>query len=222
MAYILHHSTTFSAHGTGYHKMDEGGHSPPGHGHSHMLGGHDNTSVRAAFIHVVGDLLQSIGVMVAAIIIYFWVSFRVTVCNQITLCLPSSLVIWLPHRYLKISVFLLLTFSLCVMFLLKPPQRFFWFSLHSSQNIKWQTRSARSCSRSSSCAPPSPSSGMCSGFWWKVLHRQIRPDKEAELVYLELLTFEFTRRQIEMNIYHLKSPQASADGRSDCTLANHS
>lgn len=93
MAYILHHSTTFSAHGTGYHKMDEGGHSPLGHGHSHMLGGHDNTSVRAAFIHVVGDLLQSIGVMVAAIIIYFWVSFRVTVCNQITVCLPASLVI---------------------------------------------------------------------------------------------------------------------------------
>uniref|UniRef100_A0A3B4AJW6 Probable proton-coupled zinc antiporter SLC30A3 n=1 Tax=Periophthalmus magnuspinnatus TaxID=409849 RepID=A0A3B4AJW6_9GOBI len=50
MAYILHHSTSFHAHGSG---------------------GHSNTSVRAAFIHVLGDLLQSIGVMVAAIIIYF-------------------------------------------------------------------------------------------------------------------------------------------------------
>lgn len=73
MAYILHNSTTFSA--RGYRKMDESGQSPLGHGHSHTLGGHDNTSVRAAFIHVVGDLLQSIGVMVAAIIIYFWVGF---------------------------------------------------------------------------------------------------------------------------------------------------
>ncbi|CAF93913.1 unnamed protein product, partial [Tetraodon nigroviridis] len=77
MAYILHHSTTFSAHATGYHKMDESGQSPLGHGHSHMLGSHDNTSVRAAFIHVVGDLLQSIGVMVAAIIIYFWPQYKV-------------------------------------------------------------------------------------------------------------------------------------------------
>ncbi|XP_044290988.1 zinc transporter 2 [Varanus komodoensis] len=45
----------------------------PGHGHSHHA--HDtrgqNTSVRAAFIHVVGDLVQSIGVLVAAYIIYF-------------------------------------------------------------------------------------------------------------------------------------------------------
>lgn len=86
MAYILHHSTTFSAHATGYHKMDESGQSPLGHGHSHMLGSHDNTSVRAAFIHVVGDLLQSIGVMVAAIIIYFWVGSVITESKQTTSC----------------------------------------------------------------------------------------------------------------------------------------
>ena len=30
-----------------------------------------NPSVRAAFIHVIGDLLQSVGVLVAAYIIYF-------------------------------------------------------------------------------------------------------------------------------------------------------
>ncbi|XP_040016960.2 zinc transporter 2 [Gasterosteus aculeatus] len=78
MAYILHHSTTFHAHGTGYHPIDEGGQSPVGHGHSHaLLGGHSNTSVRAAFIHVVGDLLQSVGVMVAAIIIYFRPEYKV-------------------------------------------------------------------------------------------------------------------------------------------------
>uniref|UniRef100_A0AAY4BRN3 Probable proton-coupled zinc antiporter SLC30A3 n=1 Tax=Denticeps clupeoides TaxID=299321 RepID=A0AAY4BRN3_9TELE len=63
MAYILHHSTTFHAHG---------------HGHSHgLLGSHGNTSVRAAFIHVLGDLLQSVGVMVAAIIIYFRPEYKV-------------------------------------------------------------------------------------------------------------------------------------------------
>jgi Co/Zn/Cd efflux system component len=36
------------------------------HGHSHH-----NINVRAAFIHVVGDLIQSIGVLIAAIIIFF-------------------------------------------------------------------------------------------------------------------------------------------------------
>ncbi|KAH0631194.1 hypothetical protein JD844_005406, partial [Phrynosoma platyrhinos] len=44
-----------------------------GHGHSHHSHGEgrQNTSVRAAFIHVVGDLLQSIGVLITAYIIYF-------------------------------------------------------------------------------------------------------------------------------------------------------
>ncbi|XP_005394896.1 PREDICTED: zinc transporter 2 [Chinchilla lanigera] len=50
-----------------------------GHGHSHGNGhSHDGTSqqqenpsVRAAFIHVIGDFLQSLGVLVAAYILYF-------------------------------------------------------------------------------------------------------------------------------------------------------
>ncbi|XP_045715453.1 zinc transporter 2 [Phyllostomus hastatus] len=49
-----------------------------GHGHSHDHGqSHDtsqqqgNPSVRAAFIHVIGDLLQSVGILVAAYILYF-------------------------------------------------------------------------------------------------------------------------------------------------------
>lgn len=33
-----------------------------------------NASVRAAFVHVVGDLLQSISVLVSAIVIFFKVS----------------------------------------------------------------------------------------------------------------------------------------------------
>ncbi|KAM6173174.1 proton-coupled zinc antiporter SLC30A2 isoform 2-T2 [Erethizon dorsatum] len=50
-----------------------------GHGHSHGNGhSHEDTSqqqenpsVRAAFIHVIGDFLQSLGVLVAAYILYF-------------------------------------------------------------------------------------------------------------------------------------------------------
>ncbi|XP_023442366.1 proton-coupled zinc antiporter SLC30A2 [Dasypus novemcinctus] len=42
------------------------------HGHSHDTGQQqENPSVRAAFIHVIGDLLQSLGVLVAAYILYF-------------------------------------------------------------------------------------------------------------------------------------------------------
>uniref|UniRef100_A0A3B3TWT0 Probable proton-coupled zinc antiporter SLC30A3 n=1 Tax=Poecilia latipinna TaxID=48699 RepID=A0A3B3TWT0_9TELE len=78
MAYILHHSTTLHPHGRGYQQIDEDGQSPVSHGHSHMLlGSHGNTSVRAAFIHVLGDLLQSIGVTVAATIIYFRPEYKV-------------------------------------------------------------------------------------------------------------------------------------------------
>lgn len=43
-----------------------------GHGHSHDPSQQqENPSVRAAFIHVIGDLLQSLGVLVAAYILYF-------------------------------------------------------------------------------------------------------------------------------------------------------
>nr|XP_038023153.1 zinc transporter 2 isoform X2 [Anas platyrhynchos] len=43
-----------------------------GHGHGHGEPGEQpNASVRAAFVHVVGDLLQSVGVLVASYIIFF-------------------------------------------------------------------------------------------------------------------------------------------------------
>ncbi|XP_073682809.1 zinc transporter 2 [Garra rufa] len=48
--------------------------SPVRHSHSHshrLTDEYKNTSVRATFIHVLGDLLQSLGVLVAATIIYF-------------------------------------------------------------------------------------------------------------------------------------------------------
>ncbi|XP_063770995.1 probable proton-coupled zinc antiporter SLC30A3 [Pseudophryne corroboree] len=75
MAYILHQSTTFHghSHSLGYEKI---GDSPTG-GLSLQLGPHCNTSVRAAFIHVIGDLLQSFGVMVAAIVIYFKPEYKI-------------------------------------------------------------------------------------------------------------------------------------------------
>ncbi|XP_075440403.1 proton-coupled zinc antiporter SLC30A2-like, partial [Ascaphus truei] len=75
MAYILHQSTMFHGHnhGSGYEKI---GDSPIGDLALHT-GPHGNTSVRAAFIHVVGDLLQSIGVLVAAIVIFFKPQYKI-------------------------------------------------------------------------------------------------------------------------------------------------
>ncbi|XP_033165036.1 zinc transporter 8 isoform X2 [Drosophila mauritiana] len=45
--------------------------------------GHENINVRAAIIHVVGDLIQSFGVFVAALIIFFWPewAFMDSVCT---------------------------------------------------------------------------------------------------------------------------------------------
>ncbi|KAG8431513.1 hypothetical protein GDO86_018466 [Hymenochirus boettgeri] len=75
MAYILHQSTTFHGHthGSGYEKIEDS----PSSGFALHLGSRGNTSVRAAFIHVIGDLLQSIGVMVAAIVIYFKPQYKI-------------------------------------------------------------------------------------------------------------------------------------------------
>ncbi|KAM4540418.1 proton-coupled zinc antiporter SLC30A2-like [Fundulus diaphanus] len=38
---------------------------------------HGNASVKAAFIHVLGDLLQSVGVLLAATVIHFWPEYKV-------------------------------------------------------------------------------------------------------------------------------------------------
>ncbi|XP_044150730.1 zinc transporter 8 [Bufo gargarizans] len=58
-----------------------------GHGHSHSGGQHQhmapdyklqtNASIRAAFIHVIGDLFQSISVLISALIIYFKPQYKI-------------------------------------------------------------------------------------------------------------------------------------------------
>lgn len=53
----------------GSHTHSHGGAAPQPHSAGHSHG--ENMNVRAAFIHVLGDVLQSIGVFCAAIVIYF-------------------------------------------------------------------------------------------------------------------------------------------------------
>lgn len=55
------------------HSHSHGGSSS----HSHEASNPGNTAninVRAAYIHVLGDIIQSLGVLIAAIIVYFRVS----------------------------------------------------------------------------------------------------------------------------------------------------
>ncbi|KAJ3609490.1 hypothetical protein NHX12_024011 [Muraenolepis orangiensis] len=89
------HDTGGHAHDTGGHAHDTGGHAHDTGGHAHDTGGHAhidgdaegaqrgarvqqaNASVRAAFVHVVGDLLQSVSVLVSALIIYFKPEYKI-------------------------------------------------------------------------------------------------------------------------------------------------
>lgn len=54
--------------------LHQHGHTHGGSSHAHSHSEGENINVRAAFIHVIGDFLQSFGVFIAAIIIYFYVS----------------------------------------------------------------------------------------------------------------------------------------------------
>ncbi|XP_072314348.1 proton-coupled zinc antiporter SLC30A2-like [Eucyclogobius newberryi] len=51
-----------------------------------------NASVRAAFVHVLGDLLQSLGVLLAAAVIHVWPEYKVV--DPICTFLFSGLVLW--------------------------------------------------------------------------------------------------------------------------------
>ncbi|XP_062863732.1 proton-coupled zinc antiporter SLC30A2-like [Trichomycterus rosablanca] len=70
--------------------------SPVSHGHCHN---HSSTSVRAAFIHVLGDLLQSLGVLLAATVIYFWPEWKIA--DPICTFLFSALVFATTFTILK-------------------------------------------------------------------------------------------------------------------------
>ncbi|XP_044022684.1 zinc transporter 2-like isoform X2 [Siniperca chuatsi] len=79
MVLILHQSGASHGHSHGFPTSQlQTDKQRQGHGHHHgHRHGHGNASVKAAFIHVVGDLVQSIGVLLAATIIHFWPEYKV-------------------------------------------------------------------------------------------------------------------------------------------------
>lgn len=126
-------------HGSHGHSHGGGG-SNAGHGHT------ENINVRAAFVHVLGDVLQSIGVFFAAIIIYFRPTWQLA--DPICTFIFSIIVLWTTITILKDAIlvsakatchthtsFFFITFS------------FIFFSVHTLFHIQHFSLSVRSLSR---------------------------------------------------------------------------
>ena len=83
------------------HGHSHGG-SSAGHSHDHD----ENINVRAAFIHVIGDVLQSIGVFIAALLIYFFPSWYLA--DPICTFIFSVIVLLTTFRILKDTILVLM------------------------------------------------------------------------------------------------------------------
>ncbi|XP_034761923.2 proton-coupled zinc antiporter SLC30A2-like [Acipenser ruthenus] len=69
MGITLHQSSHLHGHSHGPHSAS--------HSHDTSASPQQNPSVRAAFVHVIGDLLQSVGVLIAAYVIYFKPEYKI-------------------------------------------------------------------------------------------------------------------------------------------------
>jgi len=80
--------------------------------HNHEASGPSsaNINVRAAYIHVLGDIIQSLGVLIAAIIVYYKVSSKCTIyCHNAPLGTLLTLVfnvraIWFLWYFFRIAL----------------------------------------------------------------------------------------------------------------------
>jgi cobalt-zinc-cadmium efflux system protein len=68
----------------------------------------ENLNVKGAFLHVLGDMLSSIGVIVAALLIYF---FGLTIADPIISFAISLIILYGAYRIIKQSVYILLEFA---------------------------------------------------------------------------------------------------------------
>ncbi|XP_041074383.1 zinc transporter 4-like isoform X2 [Polyodon spathula] len=85
MGFILNQSGHLHSHSHGsLQHAASSGHGQGGHGHSHDKS-HGSLAVRAAFIHALGDLVQSVGVLVAAYIVRFKPEYKIAdpICTYV-------------------------------------------------------------------------------------------------------------------------------------------
>lgn len=101
-------SNSNESHGHGHsHGFGHGHSHGHGHGHGHSHGhSHENMNVRAALIHVFGDLLQSIGVLIAAYIIKYLPSAKLV--DPICTFIFSILVVFTTFNIMKDAVVVLM------------------------------------------------------------------------------------------------------------------
>ena len=102
----VHHGHTHGGGGGhGHSHAEDRNHS---HSHSNGSSNHShsaqNMNVRAALIHVIGDLVQSIGVLIAAIIIKYWVLFGLPIIISIALFLSILTINWLGSNETRVKV----------------------------------------------------------------------------------------------------------------------
>ncbi|XP_054155599.1 proton-coupled zinc antiporter SLC30A2-like [Oppia nitens] len=85
-------------------------HSSHTHSHSHGMGSHGhshaNMNLRAAIIHVIGDLIQSIGVLIAALIIHFKPEYKIA--DPICTFIFSALVMLTTYGIMRDALLVLM------------------------------------------------------------------------------------------------------------------
>ena len=100
------------------HGHSHGGGGGGGHGHSHddgeSAGDRQNVNVKAAFVHVVGDFLSSLGVLIAALIIYFKPEYKLA--DPICTFIFSVLVLFTTVRILQETMNVLMEGETCVLY----------------------------------------------------------------------------------------------------------
>uniref|UniRef100_A0A8D0H2B1 Probable proton-coupled zinc antiporter SLC30A4 n=1 Tax=Sphenodon punctatus TaxID=8508 RepID=A0A8D0H2B1_SPHPU len=96
MGFLLNQSGHLHAHSHSHSPLPPSHSSNTAHGHSY---GHGSLAVRAAFVHALGDLVQSIGVLIAAYIIRFKPEYKIAdpICTYIF----SILVTFTTFRILR-------------------------------------------------------------------------------------------------------------------------
>ncbi|KAK2894356.1 hypothetical protein Q8A67_011585 [Cirrhinus molitorella] len=108
MGFLLNQSGHLHSHGH-THSHGSPGRSQ-GHGHAHGQGqgqrGHGSLAVRAAFIHALGDLVQSVGVLIAAYIVRFKPEYKLA--DPICTYLFSVLVLFSTFQIIRDTGIILL------------------------------------------------------------------------------------------------------------------
>lgn len=118
MGLVLHQSGHGHSHGLPDHSQGKqkkggcGGHGGGHGGHGHSHGGHshaskaENINVTAAFVHVLGDALQSVGVMISAGLIWYNPEWKLA--DPICTFVFSIIVIFTTVRLVRQSVSVLM------------------------------------------------------------------------------------------------------------------